>query len=102
MMIIHTKNSKVIFSYYIEIACTDTVDETKGAHKWTPRAAKELEKLRDSNLTAGLEAVLRIAVGASVMLRRNIDTERGLVNGALGTVKRIQRHHVIVLFNDRN
>ena len=88
-------------SEVIEIACTDTVDETKGAHKWTPRAVKELEKLnRDSNLTAGLEAVLRIAVGAHVMLCRNIDTERGLVNGALGTIKRIQRHHVTMLLDD--
>ena len=40
----------------------------------------------DCNLTAGLEAVLEIAVGARVMLRHNIDTSKGLVNGAVGTV----------------
>ena len=88
-------------SKVVEIVSTDAVDETMSTHKWTPRAQKELEKLnRDSNLTAGLEAVLRIAVRARVMLRRNIDTDRGLVNGALGTVKKIQSHHVTVLFDN--
>ena len=33
----------------------------------------------DCNLTAGQEAVLKIAVGARVMLHRNIDTRTGLV-----------------------
>ena len=90
-------------SEVIEIACTNCIDETKGAYEWNQRAAKELKKLnRDSNLTAGLETVLHIAVGARVMLRANVDTDHGLVNGALGTVKRIQWHHVTVLFNNTN
>ena len=54
----------------------------------------------DCNLTAGLEAVLQIAVGARVMLRRNMDTSNGLVNGALGTVTSIKAHHVVVLFDN--
>ena len=49
------------------------------------KAAKEhLKKL--SNLTAGLESELRIAVGARIMLRCNLEISKGLVNGSLGTV----------------
>ena len=44
----------------------------------------------DCNMTARLEAVLQVAVGAGVMLRRNIDTTTGLVNGAVGTVLSMQ------------
>ena len=58
---------------------------------------KHLEKLNsDCNMTAGLEAKLLLAVGARVMLRRNIDTKAGLVNGALGSVLSIALHHVTV------
>ena len=44
---------------------------------------------QDCNLTASLEASLDLAVGARVMLRRNIDTNKGLVNGSLGTVTEV-------------
>ena len=48
---------------------------------------EEMKKLNsDCNLTAGLQAVVQLAVAAHVMLRRNIDTNIGLVNGAVGTV----------------
>ena len=70
-----------------EIPCVDEVDETRGTFKWSKKATQAMEKLNnDCNLTAGLEAVLKVAVGARVMLRRNTDTGSGLVNGALGTV----------------
>ena len=55
----------------------------------------------DCNLTAGLEAVLQVAVRARVMLRRNIDVSRGLVNGAVGTVIAIKAHHITVQFDVR-
>ena len=46
--------------------------------KWSEKAKKELGKLNnDSNLTAGLEAELTLAVGARVMLRRSIETKQG-------------------------
>ena len=48
----------------------------------------------DCNLTAGLEAVLQVAC---VMLRINIHTAVGLVNGALGTV--MSTHHITVQFD---
>jgi len=50
-------------------------------------------------LTAGLEAKLVLAVGARVMLRRNIDTKNGLVNGSIGTVTAITLHCITVKFD---
>ena len=77
-----------------------TLDETTGPQKWSKKAAEKLEKLnKDSNLTAGLEAVLYLAVGARVMLRRNIDTTNGLANGACGTVTAVGKKAVTVKFD---
>ena len=53
----------------------------------------------DINLTAGLEAELTLAVGVYIMLQRNIDTKRGLVNGAIGTVIFISSQKLIVKFD---
>ena len=82
-----------------ELACVDEVDESGGTRRWNKKAADHLEKLNsDSNMTAGLEAKLRLAVGARVMLRRNIDTSSGLVNGAIGTIRAIAKRHVSSVF----
>ena len=84
----------------LEIACIDEVDETASARKWSNKAAEQLKKLnKDCNMTAGLEANLRLAVGARVMLRRNIDTKEGLVNGAIGTVRAVSASCVTVQFD---
>ena len=51
-----------------KFVCVDEIDETSSSRKWSKKAEKELEKLnKDSNLTAGLEAELTLAVGARVM-----------------------------------
>ena len=84
----------------IEIPYIDEVDETAGTRKWNQKAAEQLEQLnQDCNMTAGLEAVLRAAIGARVMLRRNIDTAQGLVNGAIGTVTSISAQYVTIKFD---
>ena len=83
-----------------ELACVDEVDESGGTRRWNKKAADHLKKLNsDSNMTAGLEAKLRLAVGARVMLRRNIDTSAGLVNGAIGTIRAIAKSHISVQFD---
>ena len=54
----------------------------------------------DCSQIGGLEAVLQVAVGAHVMLRRNIDTSKGLVNEAVGTVISIKVHCIAVQFDN--
>ena len=51
-----------------EIFCSDEVDETKSSNKWHKKAAEQLDKLNnDCNNIAGLQAVVKVAVGARVM-----------------------------------
>ena len=56
-----------------ELKCKDEVDQTESTRKWDKKATQQLEKPNgDCNKTAGLEFVLNVAVGARVMLHRNI------------------------------
>ena len=59
-----------------------------------PKALKNYNIKKDSRFTGGLPEKVTVAVGAKVMLVRNIDVADGLVNGAQGTVcahqKRLQ------------
>lgn len=43
----------------------------------------------DDTIAGGLRNLLMVSVGARVMLMRNIKTENGLVNGAIGTIVNI-------------
>ena len=81
-----------------DIYCTDEIDETAGNRKMTKKVIEHLDA--DCNMTAGLEAKLSLAVGARVLLRRNIDTKAGLVNGAIGTVLSVAAQHVTVQFDN--
>ena len=69
----------------------------------------DLTKLSDKRSeTGGLHSVLKIAVGARVMLTANVDVSDGLVNGAIGTIVHIVTNdndnvtHVIVEFDNSN
>lgn len=53
---------------------------------------KKMGKKR-SRETAGLEQVLKLAVGCRVMLRRNLNQSLGLINGAIGVVTGIRTIH---------
>ena len=71
------------------IVAEDSVDcSTNLLQKVKRKLAKYSE---DSTHTAGLENVITIKVGCKLMLRRNIDVTLGLVNGAIGTICRVQR-----------
>ena len=80
----------------VEVLCLDKIDEMTGAEKWCKRAVTKLDRLdkKDCDLTTGLETVLHIAVGARVMLQRNVDTKCGLVNGAIGTITYIGTSYI--------
>ncbi|CAH0669364.1 unnamed protein product [Spodoptera exigua] len=44
----------------------------------------------DPNKTGGILGTLTIGIGSRVMLRRNINVNHGLVNGAIGIIRRIE------------
>ena len=80
--------------------CVDEIDETSSARKWNKKAVSALSKAnKNCNMTAGLETKLTLAVGARVMLRRNIDIKNSLVNGSIGYVTAIKSNSITVKFD---
>ena len=65
----------------------DTVDCTLHTNKKRAQdAVKKLDKMDDPRHTGGLEKSVNVCIGVRVMLRQNLDTRRGLVNGVIGTI----------------
>ena len=72
---------------YIEVVALDEVDgKTKKDRKRAQEAVNKIDKLLDSRKTANLEKKLLLCKGVRIMLRKNLDTANGLVNGSMGTV----------------
>ena len=73
----------------VEIEAIDRDINNKMKVSKRPKKVRAEEWKKKSSETAGLDALLKIGVGARVMLRRNLNVEKGFVNGSLGTVKKI-------------
>ena len=85
-------NDKMLSALDTDVHKIVCIDEICG-HTSGPKR-KQLEKLNnDSNLTAELI----LAVG--LMLQRNIDTRQGLISGAIGTVRSVLSHKLIIKFD---
>ena len=69
------------------VMAVDTVDCTLRKNvKRAWDAINKLDKMDDPRHTGGLEKCVNMCIGVRVMLRQNLDTRKGLVNGVIGTI----------------
>ena len=74
------------------ILAIDEVDgRTKSDKRKAQAAVDKMDSLHDSKSTGNLEKVLALGEGVRIMLRKNVNTAIGLVNGAMGTVVELIR-----------
>jgi len=79
----NTSMLRIHVSQIEEISAIDS-GNTKSGNRMS--RCKRKNKNNDISCTAGLEEILLIGVNSRVILRRNLNVELGLVNGAIGTV----------------
>ncbi|KAL7290835.1 hypothetical protein TKK_0015571 [Trichogramma kaykai] len=65
----------------------------KDSFQSNKRLEKKINELlsKDNSNQCGIDRVITIKIGATIMIRRNIDVTLGLVNGAIGTVVSISK-----------
>lgn len=89
-------NKCMLESENIVILTSSAIDSDAGGKQKTTKNRKQIsaankEKMKKASDTAGLETELEIGISARIMLRRNIDVKKGLVNGSLGTIIGIKK-----------
>ena len=109
-MVIQFNNAVLNKRSHGEIVDIYSLDEIDCKFKnMKENAQKKLEKMDlDDRNTAGLERCLRLSIGTRVMLRRNLDTAKKLVNGSTGSILHLktdtnnQVQNIVVQFDGIN
>ncbi|PZC74948.1 hypothetical protein B5X24_HaOG206881 [Helicoverpa armigera] len=78
------ENSKLHKTYVV-----NAVDESREVATYGRRPPENVIP-KDVNNCGGLLSSIKISVESRIMLRRNIDVSQGLVNGAMGIIKKIK------------
>ena len=93
------------FTSTVTSTAHDVIDDEATTVQVTKKVSEHvrvaIEKVaNDSRMTAGLATTISLAVGCRVMVRHNVNIEKGWVNGAIGTVVAIGTQNNRVQFVD--